>query len=453
MKSGFKIGPTLSVVFIAASALLYILIGYFTDRADFFQLFPEFATLFGIYLLLYHSTCKLRWLLMAAVAFRLTLFFMVPNLSDDFYRFIWDGHLVAKGINPFSYLPTEIIHQNPVIPGIGENLFSHLNSPEYYTIYPPVCQFIFYLAVSAGKNSIFISILVMRMFAIGAEMGTLWIMGKLLKKYGLDQRNILLYALNPLVIIELTGNLHYESLMIFFVLCSIWMLDKNRLAAAGLFFALAVAAKLIPLIFLPMFLLRIGWKKSLIFYAWTFCFMGILFLPLLSSGFFRGLSAGISLYFQKFEFNASVFYVVRAIGFWVKGWDIIQTAGKWLALTTLVLTLLIAFFQNLKTNNLIAILIWPLVIYYMLASIVHPWYSVPLIAFGLFSKYRFPVLWSGLIFLSYEGYTPTGFNENFLLVFIEYFLVSGYMIYELLRHKDLLEFDQPLKRFDHFLTR
>ena len=438
-QTSFKIGLRLSVGCLAVSLVFYILLGYFANRTNFSILFPEFAVLFGLYLLLYHSTLNLRLLILAAIGFRLALFFMVPNLSDDFYRFIWDGRLIAAGINPFSQLPTDIIHQKSAIPGIDKYLFDHLNSPEYYTIYPPVCQFIFYLAALVGKNSIFVSVLVMRSLALAAEAGTLLMMGKLLRHYGIPERRVLLYALNPLVILELTGNLHFESLMVFFVLCSIWMLAKNKLAWAGVFFALAVASKLIPLVFLPLFVLRLGWRRSLAFCGWILVFLAFLFLPLLNNGFLHGFSDSFALYFQKFEFNASVFYVIRALGFWAKGWDIIQSAGKWLALSTFVLVVFIAFFQNLKTNNVIGMLIWPLIVYYLLASIVHPWYSIPLVAFGLFSKYRFPVLWSGLVFLSYQGYMPSGFKENFWLVFIEYALVIGFMVYELMRYKDLLD--------------
>jgi hypothetical protein len=45
----------------------------------------------------------------AALLFRLLLLFAVPALSDDFYRFLWDGRLSLEGINPFLYTPRQLI--------------------------------------------------------------------------------------------------------------------------------------------------------------------------------------------------------------------------------------------------------------------------------------------------------------------------------------------------------
>ncbi|HMP29158.1 MAG TPA: hypothetical protein PKD85_06145, partial [Saprospiraceae bacterium] len=41
--------------------------------------------------------------------------FTLPNLSDDIYRFYWDGVLIKNGISPYSHLPSQLI-QTDVIP-------------------------------------------------------------------------------------------------------------------------------------------------------------------------------------------------------------------------------------------------------------------------------------------------------------------------------------------------
>ena len=156
------------------------------------------------------------------------------------------------------------------------------------------------------------------------------------------------------------------------------------------------------------------------------------------------MSSSIGLYFQKFEFNASIFYIVREIGFWVKGWDIIQVAGKWMALSTVSIIVFVALLENNKKQNIPGMFIWPLCIYFALASIIHPWYATPLVAFSLFSKYRFPLVWSFTIFLSYAGYTSDGFQEQLAVLLIEYIPVYTVLIYELIKHKDLLTLKNPL---------
>jgi hypothetical protein len=151
-----------------------------------------------------------------------------------------------------------------------------------------------------------------------------------------------------------------------------------------------------------------------------------------------GLSSSLGLYFNKFEFNASIFYIIREIGFWIKGWDIIQIASKWLALSTVTIILLLTYFENHKKQNLPGIFIWPLFIYLAFSSIVHPWYITPIVAFCWFTNYRFPLVWSFTIFLSYAGYQSDGFQEQLWVLVVQYILVYAVLIYELINYKDLI---------------
>ncbi len=153
-------------------------------------------------------------------------------------------------------------------------------------------------------------------------------------RYHPPARNILLYALNPLVIVELTGNLHFEALMITFVLASVYLLRRQKLVLSGVAMALAVCTKLLPLIFLPLYLRRLGWKTALLFYAAVGAASAALFLPLITPELVTGMRDSVELYFQKFEFNASIYYLIREVGYYQKGYNIIQQAGRWLAIST-----------------------------------------------------------------------------------------------------------------------
>jgi len=63
----------------------------------------------------------------AAILFRVLLLFAPPLLSDDYFRFAWDGRLLAQGFNPYLYLPSTVIN---AVPGLDEPLFQRLNSPQ-----------------------------------------------------------------------------------------------------------------------------------------------------------------------------------------------------------------------------------------------------------------------------------------------------------------------------------
>ncbi|GAA4467951.1 DUF2029 domain-containing protein [Nibrella saemangeumensis] len=440
----FRIG------WLALSAGLYIFIAYGVPREQFGTLLSLYGLLFWGYLLRvrplwYHrlaqpgdsgtipgfSEAPDRFLFAASIAFRLTLLFALPRLSDDFYRFIWDGRLLVHGFNPYLYLPSGIIN-SPLADraGVDGNLFIYLNSPDYYTVYPPLNQALFGLAAMLSPDNVLGNVVTLRVSILLAELGVLWLLVRLLKHFNRNPNLALLYGLNPLVILELTGNVHFEAIVIFFVLMAVWLLVKNRWVLSAGALALAVCTKLLPLLFLPLAIQYLGWRRGIAYAALTLVLTGILFLPFASVALVQNVFSSINLYFQKFEFNASVYYLIREVGFWIKGYNIIVQAGFWLSLVTTLGVLWIAFNKKL-TNSVSTKLILTLTLYFALATTVHPWYATTLIAVSVFTNFRFPLVWSGLIWLSYATYqSGLPYRENLLLTAVEYLAVVGYGLYE-----------------------
>ena len=145
--------------------------------------------------------------------------------------------------------------------------------------------------------------------------------------YQKPQSLALWYWLNPLVILEFTGNLHFEGLVIFFTLVGIYLFEKNKKWGSAVGFGLAIGTKLLPLIYLPfLFLKGLYEKKWLI--AILSGVVGLLtLLPLLDETFISAMSESLDLYFRSFEFNASIYFVARAIGYWIYGYNNIALIG------------------------------------------------------------------------------------------------------------------------------
>jgi hypothetical protein len=95
---------------------------------------------------------------------------------------------------------------------------------------------------------------------------------------------------------------------------------------------LSAGVKLLPLLFLPLVLAGKGWKTTLRLGAWTAFFFGLCWLPFLSPGLVHIFSS-INLYFQTFEFNAGVYYLLREAGYRIHGYNVIGTLGPLLGLT------------------------------------------------------------------------------------------------------------------------
>ena len=447
-------------------------LGFFVQQSDFVPIISQFGIFFFCYLLIFkyaNEKSNLTFFIGVSILLRFILLFALPNLSDDVYRFIWDGRLLLNGHNPFDFLPSYYIENNISIPGINEALFQKLNSPEYFTIYPPVAQGVFALACWLFPNSIIGSAITLKVFLFLCEIGSLFFIKKLLDHFQIPAKNILLYALNPLIIIELCGNLHFEAAMICFLLASIyflvtnsasklgdnlqvlpnfstkksdlkintnlggnWKLPPKHLILSAISMALSIASKLLPLMFLPFLIKRLGWKKSIQYFSIVGIIIVLLFAPLLSGAFLNNFGTSLDLYFQKFEFNASIYYAIRWVGYQVVGYNWIQSAGPALAVLVLLGILTATFLEkNFTWKNVSRKMLFAICIYLAFATIVHPWYVSLPIVLCLFTQFRFPILWSGLIFLTYSNYSYGVYFENLWMVGIEYVLVFSFLIYEL----------------------
>ena len=420
-------------VIIVLSGILYVAIGYFVPRYETAFLLSLYIVLFGGYLILYYLLkADIKTGIFAAIAFRLLLLFSIPALSDDVYRFIWDGRLLASGINPFDEVPDFYIIQDLGIPGIDQSLYANLNFTLHHTMYPPVAQFTGWVAALIASNSVFWSVVVIRTFILTADIGSIFLIRKLLEVYKVKKERVLLYALNPLVILELTGNLHHEAFVLLFLLLAILLLNRDKQVKSAISFGLAVGSKLIPVIFLPLLISRLGIKRTVVYGLVMAGVTFILFIPFINEQLMYAFMSSGSLYFLKFEFNASIYYLIREVGYWVKGYNIIQSAGPWLAAITVAAIVLLAVTDWKRKMKLPEAFMWVLLIYVAFTTTLHPWYIVPLLAFSVFTSYRFPLVWTMMIFLTYSGYSADGFSENLYIIFGEYFVVYGYMLYELI---------------------
>ncbi|MGB2760675.1 MAG: mannosyltransferase [Maribacter stanieri] len=380
-----------------------------------------------------------RFLLGLGIIFRLVFLFTEPNLSQDFYRFIWDGHLVANGDNPYLHTPDDLIKNMVSIIPNADVLYEGMGSlsARHYSNYPPLNQLLFALASFIGGKSIFGSLLVLRITIILADIGVFYFGRRLLKNLNKSPHLIFWYFINPLVIVELTGNLHFEGVMLFFFILSMFLLSINKWKIAGIVMACSISVKLVPLLFLPLFFKYLGWKKSIIFYSIIGITSIVLFLPFNTPEFIDNYTKTISLWFSNFEFNSSIYNIAKkiAIHFDAKPWEFIKEYGK---VTPVLIIVTVALFTLLPKkydlNRVLWSMIWIMTIYYFISTTVHPWYLIFLVLLSIFTTYRYAIIWSAAIVLSYFAYSQADFNENLWLLGIEYTSVFGFIVYEIVTH-------------------
>jgi len=433
------------LLFAVLSIAFYINFGYGLERSDFIKLISIYTALFfTAYLLIEKTIPKPRdnfWFLAGlGIVFRFVFIPAIPNLSQDFYRFLWDGQLLLQGVSPYLFTPSSstalgvtIEQSQQLIEGMGALNASHFSN------YPPINQLFFAIAALFAGKSILGSVVVLRVLIILADVGILYFGKKLLEKLNLPIKNIFWYFLNPFIIIELTGNLHFEGVMLFFFVWALYLVFKGKWFWAAILIGISVSVKLIPFLFLPLLFRyftnqsNVAAIKRLIgFYTITGITILVTFLPFLSSEFIENFSATISLWFQNFEFNASVYYIIRWIGFQVVGWNIIGTTGKILPVLVLLLVLAIAFFRKNKTpQELMTGMLFAISFYFLLSTTVHPWYVATPLLLSVFTKYKFPIVWSFMVMLSYSAYGENGFDEKLWLVALEYLVAIVVALWEI----------------------
>ncbi|MBO6533232.1 MAG: polyprenol phosphomannose-dependent alpha 1,6 mannosyltransferase MptB [Muricauda sp.] len=427
------------ILFAVACILFYWSFAYQLVRTDFVKLFMLFGALFYLtYKIIQFEKWNFKFLLIIGILFRLVFLMAEPNLSQDFYRFLWDGELIKNGINPYLYTPDQIMEQGHVTFANMKELregMTDLNA-RHYSNYPPVNQVLFALASILGGGSILGSTIAMRLIIILADLGALYFGRKLLQQLNKANNLAFWYFLNPLAIIELTGNLHFEGVMLFFFVWALYVISINKWLWATPVYAISIMVKLMPMLFLPLFIKYFGFKKSIAFYTLVLLGCTALLFPFYSSVFIDNYSETVGLWFSNFEFNASIYNVVKKIGvtyFEAKPWELIDTYGSFIQKVVVVIVLLLAFLRkNQKMESLITSMVFALACYYFLSTTVHPWYVVFLLGFSIFTDYRFPLLWSFAIILSYYTYSNPNYTENLGLLAIEYLLVIGFFIYEMI---------------------
>jgi SAM-dependent methyltransferase len=408
-----------------------------SDAAGLLGLFAGLFVLYGLALRLAKDPKDFSIAMIAGLIFRIALIFCLPNLSDDFYRFVWDGRMMHLGINPFSELPSDFMARIGVEASQGwQDLYPHLNSQNYHSVYPPVLQGVFWFATKVTGGDLWGSIVVMKLCVVLAEVGTLYFLHKLVtrwfrKESELPRKAVLLYALNPMVISELAGNLHFEAFMIFFFLGAIWLLTTKRMLPAAAMLALAIGSKLLPVLVFPFLIRRLGWVRVFVFGILTGLMSLGLFALFLDAETLPNFLASIRLYFQAFEFNSGIYYFFRGMlgsqGFWV---------NRILPWVVMGIILMGAWKERERSGSLLGwqglptMVLFALTVYQITAPVIHPWYITSLVAFSVLSKFRFPILWSFLLPFSYMAYYFPGYEQQTWYITVEFIVLLIYIAYE-----------------------
>ncbi len=195
--------------------------------------------------------------LACAALMRLIVLLAPPILSDDVYRYVWDGRVQASGVNPYRYVPAD-----PALSGLRDDaIYPHINRKDYATtIYPPGAQAIYLLVTRVHE-----SVSAMKLAMVGFEVAALALLAAMLARAGLPRARILLYALHPLPVWEFAGSGHVDAAMIAAMTLALWLHQRGGRASTGAALAFAAVIKLFPLAIGPALWRRWDWRLPVAF--------------------------------------------------------------------------------------------------------------------------------------------------------------------------------------------
>ena len=403
--------------------------------------------LYGGILLLRKKNIPLRPrdLLFAAVLLRGIVFPLQPSLSDDAWRYLWDGRLLLNGFSPYHHVPADTS-----LAEFHDRLYALQGYPETNTIYPPVAQLFFAgtMAVAAPfEEEPLVGFYIWKALLIGAEILALILLLRLLKRRRLPLYGAALYAWHPLVLVEIAGQGHTDGLWVLALGLAVagfagvggrgkkrnGMEDESAASSrrigrsdgglVGLGFG--IGARLFPLTILPVWLRFLDRRRIVVGGLLALPFILSLALFLDSEAFSR-YSTVAARFTNFYEFNGGLYHGVK----WVldelsikpsnRIAGSILTGGMLLGIGAITLWPL----RRRTFSALLGRVLGIVTLQIAMTAKVHIWYFVaPLFLLALHDDRRFSLLWywAALVApLTYLYYTVDPNAEQAWVLWLEW---------------------------------
>ncbi|HKQ56515.1 MAG TPA: glycosyltransferase 87 family protein [Candidatus Eisenbacteria bacterium] len=324
-----------------------------------------------------------------ALAARLALLPVSPSLSDDVYRYVWEGRVAAAGGDPW--------HQGPLDPRLASlrdgEIHPRINHPELTTIYPPLAIAGFALVAALSPT-----VWAMKLWVVLHDLALIAILLAWVRRRGGAPLMVIAYAWNPLVVIEHAGSGHHDpTAIVWLVAAFAWAERRPVLSALAL--AAGVLVKLAPLVALPFLVPR--WTPRARVVGVTLIALGLAWFWALT----RGPQSGLDAYGRAWANNELLFaYLLRLAG------DPARARAAALAALIAVLAGLVA--RRIEAAQATR---QGLRAAFLLSPVAHPWYLAWVMVFEPLAPSAPWILLSATAFLSYGVFATPDLGTSFHL--------------------------------------
>ena len=380
---------------------------------------PEFFSLYLVVFVLYviaiffirFSSLKLKgrvaFILFFGLIYRLLLLPTAPTLSNDIYRYAWEGYLQTEGISPYQHSPN-----SKALFDYRNEFWPSVNNKDVPAIYPPMTQIV-NAFVFLGFRTIFgfkIAFLIIEGYLIITILTILKLRGQRLER-------ILIYVWNPLVIVEIAGSGHHDVLVVSLLLGALFLIEKRKILPSILFFSGAILSKFYPLIMILTFL------KGLSIRYWAILIVSLvtISLPYLFAG--KNFFEGLKIYGQNWRFYGSLFPAIS---------DQVSSEAATMFIIMFLLFGLIMIFWFSRHCRLRQ-MFWLTGAIILFTPTLYPWYLIWMIPYLCFFHNPAWLLLSGLSMVSYEVLIDWKiiqvWQQDPLFVKLQYYPFYGFLLF------------------------
>lgn len=287
------------------------------------------------------------FVVLVALVLRVALLPVTPTLSDDVYRYAWEGRVLAHGMNPYTHAPVD-----PALAALRDtDVYPFVNHPELSAIYPPLAEAGFALVARLGY-----SLLGFKLWVILHDLVLVAVLAWWSARRGGSAWDALVYAWNPLVVSEYAGNAHHDPTGILWLVLALAYAERRAVLSAGAL----VAAVMVKLVALPAwpFVAR-DWPRR-VQWASTFVLLAAL------AGYValtRGPASGLAAYADHWRHNDALFGPLAAL--------VGEARARFVALGLVCGLGVVLFLRRVATTDAVRVLLRAGL---LLGPVVHPWY-------------------------------------------------------------------------------
>jgi hypothetical protein len=385
----------------------------------------SFIFLCGYILKINLSQNHIYFLVICGVILRLAVLFIQPTGSDDYTRYVWDGKVLANGINPYQYAPADeellSLHSN--------DLPKLVKFPEIKTVYPPLSLILFYVGYLIGGESFWGIKILLLLF----ELLTFWGLFLILKELKLQSKNILIYALAPLPVFQFFIDAHVDGFGLTLLIFSILFYLKKKKMISLVFIGLSICIKPLGLLLFPIiFIIEKGIKAKFKIIVFPLVVCLIIYLPF---AFSTNVFEALINFTVNWTFNGFTFEILNSF------LEDNQEARLICAILFLLFYVLIIF----SRKDFLSKIYLSVFFLFIFSPIVHPWYVT-----WLAVLLPFIPRWSGILYttlisltvftiLNYQLYGEWK-SYPWVLVFeyVPVLLIFFYELHKIRNHKAIL---------------